>query len=351
LNFNLLEHSRTLVAVLKDAVLQIFFYFFFFFFLERRSATTPAQQRNARTRVGIGEKKKTDSNQWWESAASVLPHHFSAMTSVHLLSHNLKNLRMGYKRSYKRKAKRSMRYGKKRSYKTAKVSPKIKTYVKRELARNVENKLKDTEIGPKNVNNTITDTTVVNLLPQIQQGTTQSTRIGNKIKIKNFWLRLSITLSPIAGIIANPLPTYIDVYLFKTKYQNNWDGALSSTDMTEFLQNDSSASSYTGAVLDGLRQVNTDLFKCCIHKRITLFNPNTSVATYGATSSINPNRCLYWNITKFVKKNWLFEDSVATCTNDNLYCVVASTQSDGASTGASTTATYYAMTQITYEDA
>jgi len=258
---------------------------------------------------------------------------------------------MAYKRTYKRKSKKSSRYGKRRPLRTTKVSYKIKKYVKRELARNVENKLKDTEIGPKVVNNLITDSTVVNLLPQIQQGTTQSTRIGNKIKVKNFWLRLSITLAPIAGIIANPLPTYIDVYLFKTKYQNNWDGALSSTDMTEFLQNDSSAQSYSGAVLDGLRQLNTDLFKCCIHKRITLFNPNTSVATYGATSSINPNRCLYWNITKFVKKNWLFEDGVATCTNDNLYCVVASTQSDGTSTGSSTTATYYAMTQMTYEDA
>jgi len=258
---------------------------------------------------------------------------------------------MGFKRSYKRKGSKSSRYGKRRPLRTTKVSYKIKKYVKRELARNVENKLKDTEIGPKTVSNIISDTTVVNLLPQIQQGTTQSTRIGNKIKVKNIWLRLSITLIPISSIIANPLPTYVDVYIFKTKYQNNWDGALSTTDMTEFLQNDSSAASYSGAVLDGLRQVNTDLFKCCIHKRITLFNPNTAVATYGATSSINPNKCLYFNLTKFLKKNWLFEDSVGTCTNDNLYLVVGTTQSDGVSTGASTTASYYAMTQVSYEDA
>jgi len=258
---------------------------------------------------------------------------------------------MAYKRSYKRKAKRTSRYGKRRPLRTTTVSPRVKLYVKKALARNIENKAKDVEYTSKNFSSIIDDTSIVNLLPNIQQGTTESTRIGNKIKPKRLSLRMSITLAPISGLITNPSPTYVDIYIFKTKYQNNWDGAISAADMNEFLQNDSSSQQYTGAVLDGMRPLNTDVFKQCIHKRIMLYNAGSAVAHYGATASINPNRMLTFNLTGFIKKHWTFDDNVAQCTNDNLYMVVGTTQTDGASTLTYTTGNYQALVNMSYEDA
>lgn len=259
---------------------------------------------------------------------------------------------MAYKyRSKRFKSKKSSRYNKRRPLRSSRVSPRIKSYVKRELARNIENKYKDVQIGPQLTSNIIDNADVVNLCPTILQGTTQSTRIGNKIKIKNCTVRISFTLLPIANIIASPLPTYVDIYLFKTKYQNNWDGGVSATDMQAFLQDDSTSVQYVGNPLDGLRDVNSDLFKSCIHKRLTLYNPTSTAVYPGATASINPNRVLYWNVTKFLKKMWTFEDGVGTCTNDNLQMCVGTSQSDGVSTGASTTGNYYAIVQMKYEDA
>jgi len=258
---------------------------------------------------------------------------------------------MAYKRTYKRKAKSSSRYGKRRPSRTTRVSPKIKTYVQRALAKNIENKQKDVEYTSKNFSSVIDDTSIVNLLPNIQQGTTESSRIGNKIKVKRLTLRMSVTLVPISGLIANPSPTYVDVYIFKTKYQNNWDGALTAADMNEFLQNDSSSQQYTGAVLDGMRVLNPDVFKQCIHKRFTLYNAGSAVAHYGATASINPNRMMSFDLTKFVKKHWSFDDNTAQCTNDNLYMVVGTTQTDGASTLTYTTGSFQALAKMSYEDA
>jgi len=258
---------------------------------------------------------------------------------------------MASKRISKRKSRRSSRYSKRRPSRSSRVSPKIKSYVKRAISRNIENKYKDVQIGPIQVSNIIDNSDVINICPQILQGTTQSTRIGNKIKVKSCTVRISFTLLPIANIIPTPLPTYVDLYLFKSKFQNNWDGALSATDMQAFLQDDSTSVQYLGNPLDGLRDVNSDLWKSCIHKRITLFNPTSTASFPGATASINPNRVLYWNVTKYLKKNWSFEDGVGTCTNDNLQLAVGTTQTDGTSTGASTTGVYYSIVQMKYEDA
>lgn len=233
---------------------------------------------------------------------------------------------------------------------TSSINPAIKRYVQRVLANRVERKQKDVQIGPQNVSNIIDNTRVQNLCAAIQQGTTQSTRIGNKVNIKKCTVKFTFTLSPIAGIITNPLPTYVDIYIFKTKYQNNFDGAPTATDMQVFLQDDSTSVQYLGNPLDGMRNLNGDVFTPCIQKRICLYNQNSSVATYAATSSINPNRYFKFDVTKYLKKEWSFDDGTSSCTNDNLYMAVGTTQTDGVSTGVSITGSYYAIVETEYED-
>jgi len=254
---------------------------------------------------------------------------------------------MAYKRKYRRSV-RKRGYAKKRTYSSStKRKGSIKKLIRREIARNTENKIKDYEIPEVDISNTIDDTSIRYLIPAVAQGTTQSTRIGNSIRVKKFTLRLSINQ---LNLGANVSPSYIDIYIFKPKFQNYWAGNVSAADMTQFLQNDSSSEPYNGQVLDGLRYVNTDMFTLCVKRRITLFNPYSTQATYATTSSINPNRNLYFDLTKHVKKRLLFEDGVSAVTNDNLCIAIGATQTD-ASTYFGYVAKYQGIVQMTYEDA
>lgn len=249
-------------------------------------------------------------------------------------------MRRSMRRSYKstRRTSRSRRPAKKNS---------IKRLIRKEISRNIEDKIKDTELAALNVTQTIDDTRCQQLIPGVTQGTTQSTRIGNKIKVKKFTLRLALTAYNLGAAAA---PTYYDIYVFKPKFQQNFAGAIPTLDMTYFLQNDSSSEAYNGQILDGLRYVNTELFTNCFHKRITLFNPLTSQATLGATASINPSRTFYFDLTKYVKKTIIFDDSVGSCTNDGLWIAIGSTQTDGAVL-VGTVGSYSGLVQMRYEDA
>jgi len=256
---------------------------------------------------------------------------------------------MAYKRKFRARMRRPFK-GKRGSYMRRSASKKkggIKNLIRREIARNVENKIKDTELAQMNLTQTIDDTHIQQLIPQIGQGTTQSTRIGNRVKVKKFNLRLAITMSNLG---ANASPTYVDVYIFKPKFQTSYSGIIPAIDMTYFLQNDSSSEQYNGAILDGLRYVNSDLFTLCLRRRLLMFNPVTSLSTVAATSSINPNRTLNIDLTKHVKKNLMFDDSVGSCTNDTLYIGIGTTQTDGA-IFFTNVGSYLGLVQMIYEDA
>ena len=248
---------------------------------------------------------------------------------------------------YGRRRKSSKKtFKKRRVVRRSKRSP-IKQLIRKEISRNIEDKIKDTEMASMNITQTIDDTKIQQIIPGVTQGTTQSTRVGNRIKVKKLTLRLAVTC---ANLGASNAPSYFDLYVFKPKFQQNFAGGISALDMTYFLQNDSSSEAYNGQVLDGLRYVNTDLFTNCFHKRVILFNPLASQATLGATSRINPCRTFYFDLTKYVKKNIMFDDSVGSCTNDGLWIAIGSTQTDG-SFIAGTVGSYQGLVQMRYEDA
>lgn len=254
---------------------------------------------------------------------------------------------MAFKRKFRRSFRRRTNPKRRTLSRTRSRKGTLKTIIRREIARNIENKMKDYEIPSVDITNTIDNGTLRYIIPTITQGTTQSNRIGNKIRVKRVTLRLAINM---LNLGAGLPPTYIDIYIFKPKFMSYWAGALPAVDMTEFLQNDSSAEPYNGEVLDGLRYINDDLFTLCYKKRLTMFNAISNQTTASTTSTINPCRTLFLDITKHVKKNLLFEDGVSTPTNDNLILAMGSTQTDG-STYFGVLARYQGIVQMIYEDA
>lgn len=200
----------------------------------------------------------------------------------------------------------------------------IKKYVKNELKRMIETKINDVESSGNLIYGYINDTMVRNLLISPAMGTGEGNRIGNKINCTNLTLRFSIycynqsTTTP---------PVYFDVYIFKMKTQNLGGGMPTSAQMLMFLEDGNSSKQYVGTNLDGMRYLNNDLFTLCVKKRISLYNPYSTAISI--TSSINPHRYFSLNLTKYIKKNWLFNDTSNTIENDNLYMAVGATLTNG----------------------
>lgn len=242
-------------------------------------------------------------------------------------------------------------YKKKRAYKPrAKMAKKksIRREIRREVARLAENKIIEGTSGNVTFAQSITPSSCYPLIPNISQGTTQGTRVGNKVRVRNAVLRMSLTVSNQSAAVT---PTYVDIYIFKykpmTAYPNN---VMPTGSMNNFLQAGSSSTNYSGAISDGLRPVNKDLFTMKYRKRLCMFNPNNTAAFTGATASWNPNRSYNINITKYLNKILNYDDANSICTNDSLWFAVGSTQTDGVLYPGLAMGTYNLVVNVEYED-
>lgn len=227
----------------------------------------------------------------------------------------------------------------------------VKAVVYRAIRRSIETKYKDIVSPTIAVYNTITDANVFSICPAVVQGITQSTRNGNRINPVSFKLKINLTCLDAKNILASPSPTYFDIYIFKFKGSNQEGGPPNAADMTFFLQDDNSAVPYAGISTDGLRPINSDMFTLCYHKRIVLSNMSSATATAGFYQTYNPNRCLSFNLTKHIKKTWMYDDNSALVTNDNLLLAIGATQTDGVSLGASQIGKYECLGWLAYKDA
>lgn len=230
---------------------------------------------------------------------------------------------------------------------TKSVPVAVKQYVNTAISRRAENKYKDVELGWKDFYQTIDNSSVQSLMPTITQGTTQSNRIGDTINIKRLKVSVKFYLKNLG---ANYYPSYVDIYIFKIKDKNIDGGVPTATDMSEFLENDSSAEAYNGSTYSSMRQLNKTLFKSVRHRRINLFGGVSSASVIGATGTTNPMKHMSFILTSSVKKKLVFNDSTTNLpTNDNLYIAVGCSQADGSAVFLSV-GQYACLAEYQYED-
>lgn len=251
--------------------------------------------------------------------------------------------------SKKRKYSKKRNYKSKRAYKKSRVSTTVKRYVKREIHRQVENKIQDVQLEDAVVDVVITDGDVRNLIPLVAQGTNQQTRVGNRIRVMSLRMKLHIRAYLQAASIG---PIYFDVYIFKFRPSMFGGGPPAAVDMQLFLQDGSSAVQYTGlSPLSGLRKINTDYFTQCIKRRVALFNPSNSTSQIAVTSSMAPAITLTFDLTQHVKKLLIFDDNATSVQNDNLYIAIGGTPMSNDNVSAVNLGTYSYLIEMTYEDA
>lgn len=256
------------------------------------------------------------------------------------------------------------------------VSDVVKAYVKKAIAVEVENKqarfLVTNPIGIANAVNTTTWAlnNVRQLTPNtgelsIVQGTSQGTRIGNRIKIKS--ATLDFNLFPNAdtagsGTNVIPEPQLVDFFIFSLKTQSDSQAAASTVTLASFFQNGASASGFTGASADWLQKPNKDQVIVYYHKKYKLgasiYESNTAKQAELYWFANNDFKILINESIDLMKhgypKTLVFEDNNVIPQTRQLYYVISPADVDGFQNGSTTTALPINMNyaiNVEYEDA
>lgn len=185
-------------------------------------------------------------------------------------------------RTNKYSKKSNKRSTKKNTYKVPKA---IKTYVKKETAKNIENKVTGTVGGSQSVLTVVNTQEGQNITSQLgyylfnpstsglfsmQQGTAQNQRVGNTIKVKRWVIKGSVYYDAFFPPAGNECfaqnQGYVDVYFGRPKNMNNTiqpqlvglyqDGAQTITPQCELIER--------------LYSINKDQYKIYWHKRFKI---------------------------------------------------------------------------------
>lgn len=192
----------------------------------------------------------------------------------------------------------------------------------------------------------------------IQQGTADGARIGNRIKIKSG--TITFTIWPFNyNVITNtvPIPQNVMFYLF---YDRLNDAAVPTPSANgDFFQNNGSTATFTGTLTDLTRWVNRDRYRV-VYKR--MFKLGFAINQVGGADSNNAQ----WsnndyklnvlnfkvNFTKWLVKNVKFNDNNSNPMTRGLFGMFITVPCNGSSFGSSQIpSTFTYQTQLVYEDA
>lgn len=249
----------------------------------------------------------------------------------------------------KAKAKSKRRPYRKRFSKAKAKSKTSAVYqaVKKVMGRQIETKMNDTEMVTGTIQGFIDNTKVFPLLPLLTQGTGEGNRIGNRVNCCNLTMRLNIYVNNQSTVVP---PIWIDFYIYKVKPLVTLPPSAGI--MSQFLEDGNSSTQYVGTVLDGLRKLNDEYFTSIIHKRFLLFNPLNTSNYLSSSSQAGPCKTMVLNLTKYVKKVWMFNDLLTQVTNDNLYMSIGATVCDGSVLALATAfGTISYVVEASYKDA
>ena len=221
-----------------------------------------------------------------------------------------------------------------RKYKTrAQASSKmVKSIVKKEIARQAENKevcAADNYVEIyQSGTNTITGNTVYTLTPIIAQSTGENGRVGNSVKLKKLILRGYMSVYPqntLNVLVNSQIPEQVgqwNVRLFIGRMKNSIN-APTTADFQQLLRVGGSTYPFDSALMLSLcRTVNTELFTVYydkIHKIGMQNGTNTQVSLGIHNNDFKLAKFLKIDCTKFMRKNLIFNDNNNLPTNASLF--------------------------------
>lgn len=236
-----------------------------------------------------------------------------------------------------------------------KVPKNIRSYVKRAIHNNLENKVY-ISYGNNLAVNTITGSTpnAIYCLPNIGQGTGQGLRIGNEIKIRSAVIKGHVNLLPY-NATTNPLTTPVMVKMWLCSAKNlNTPNAL-SLPITNFFEGGSSSIGFQANMLDMDLTVNKDYWTVYRTKKFELGATYASTGGQVGTGGYFDNSKMLipfsFRFSKYYKSVLKFNDQDTNYpTNRNLWLITQAVYADGSSTSITPCELNYAL-RIEFEDA
>lgn len=241
---------------------------------------------------------------------------------------------MPLRKSYFRK-----RLFRKKKRVSKKVPKTVKRYVKKEIHKAIEDKVYMSDLsGVVSLDNLLILTPSSSTLPQyfslipsMAQGTSEMTRIGNRLRVKSHKLRVQMLLNG-AAITAAGVDTPMNIYYFVLNTRDT-PATLTASDLNQLFYYQTGGSASATQFLSGsgwatTHRINTDWFN--IYK--TNY-PNKPIklgwSSYASTDnglfSNNDYRSNYHfdiDLTKKTAKRMLFSNNTSTPQNFNYYLVV-----------------------------
>jgi len=259
------------------------------------------------------------------------------------------------KRGYRKKRG----FGKKRTYKKrGGVSRVIKSYVKRTIHSQIENKIEVASDNMLNIHPYAYSTSLFTrtCIPytQIVQGVEQGGRIGNLLKTRFCFFTYTLSAAPY-DVVYNPYPVPQEVMVFFGKVLAHKPTEPVAADYAKLYQSGDTSSAPQSNFLDLMLPLNKDVFK--IYKVFRHKIGNAQYATGTTATQLWTNNDFKMNVvnrvncTKWCPKTLKFNDTTNIPTNDGLYVWALTINANGLPSTDSRAVKLTFVNSYTYEDA
>lgn len=236
------------------------------------------------------------------------------------------------------------------------VSKKLKTYIKKVMHSNIENKHFFSYAANTAIVTASSSTpTALNLLPSLAIGASDGQRVGNQIKIVKGVVTFHCNILPYSATL-NPLSTPIMVrcWILSGRALNSNSFAAYSPG-TNFFEAGATQIGPQGTMLDMVLRNNTQEY--IVHAQRTFkigaaYASGTGpVGTGGYFDNSPMTKRLSFNWGKFVKSKLIYNDAVTNIpTNRNMFLVFQAVNADGSSSAVNPAEFHY-TNEVLYEDA
>lgn len=173
------------------------------------------------------------------------------------------------------------------------------------------------------------------LLPVIAQGVTESTRIGNEIKVASGRVNGYVNILPY-NASTNTLSTAVMVKIWLVSYKTLNSSTFSATNVaSDWFETNSSTVGMQGNMLDMVFPVNPDSWTVHSSKTFKIGASSATatgqVGTGGYYDNSPMNVPFHFNWGKYVKSKLIYNDNTTVCTNKNMWLVFQTVYADGSS--------------------
>lgn len=244
----------------------------------------------------------------------------------------------------------------KKTYKRKSVPKKIRTYVKRAINREVENKRFMSYAANTAITTASTSTpTNVQLLPTLAYGAGEQQRIGNRVKIVKGVIHGYVNILPYSATL-NPLSTPIMVKMWLLSGRQRNSNTFSNYDpANNFFETGTSQVGPQGNMLDMVLAVNSQEYIVHASKTFRIGAGYASgtgpVGTGGYFDNSPMNKYFRFNWGAKCKSQLVYNDQVTNiATNKNMFLVIQAVNADGSTTSVNP-AEFHFKNEVLYQDA